>query len=382
MMKSLGKSKSKDKHPHPHTAATTAAATTSTDEPRVPSIVVSTIGSGSQLNKEHDHDMDATLDDDGTFNMARLLRSPDEHDTAALEVMEVFAGGKRVNLARLKVDFEMAQRTISATFQHREQIFRTLHGRGRLSNVLGQATGVIFWSLATVAVVASVVGFELLFETLAPVLSLSLGLAFVIADPAKDTFNAMVLLFVRAPFIVGDRISLPDEHYPDLIVDKISLLSTTGHSADGRVWIVPNKKLASTTIISHQRSTSYSFSLVVSILPDGFDLDVLNDIASSLKQFVKMDRSATWIPSSLAVRTTSLDEHARMAITVWVSLKGVDWTMVGVYLSAQSILRMQLCALLDQHGIIYHNPKPMGPKKGGVSPPSAPSASDKPVKQD
>eukprot|EP00039_Didymoeca_costata_P006733 m.92904 g.92904 ORF g.92904 m.92904 type:complete len:643 (-) comp13370_c0_seq2:756-2684(-) len=90
------------------------------------------------------------------------------------------------------------------------------------------------------------------------------ALSFIFADTAKNLFNSFMLVFVRHPYDIGDRVKLDSIREP-LNVSEITLLNTTFRQWTGLITTIPNHQLYQMTIHNYARSGPMIDEFTISI---------------------------------------------------------------------------------------------------------------------
>ncbi|KNC52531.1 uncharacterized protein AMSG_08096 [Thecamonas trahens ATCC 50062] len=285
--------------------------------------------------------------DKGYFNLADLERVMDHPD--AVRAMSMFAASRRINLATLEVDYDLAVSTIFDIFQSRETTYRMLRDRGQVASVLHAFTGALFWSLVFFFIL-SFLGVDVL-QVLLPLL---LGLAFIFGSSAQAAWQSFLYIFVVRPFFTGDRFTL--EGYPTLIVDSIYLFTTEAHSPDGRQFIIPNSMLFTSVLTSYKRSKDYAINATIN-MDSHVTAQQVADIEARVLRFFFDDNSAPWNTDNFMVWVDSIENSAnKLTLNVWIGLLGVSWQRPARFLVPKSRLLLKLQEILIDLGITFVHP--------------------------
>ena len=261
------------------------------------------------------------------------------HGDRAIRMFSTFAPTKRSNLGTLRVTYEATLAVIYELFSKRENLYRTLHALGSVSNELHRFTNIVYWLLALVVFTIWFYGIEGVISLVLPLGGFVFGAAFAFGDTVRSYVAGFILLFSRRPFSHGSRIRV--EGHPTMIVENLELLQTTLRTTDGMCVVMPNAVLATKTIHLDDRSKSYACQAEVSVRAD-ITPDELRGVEQELMDFFRTDSTSPWAWDDVMVWVSSLDHSHHAKISVWVGLVGVNWAMPSVYLVAQSRLRLQL----------------------------------------
>ncbi|KNC49142.1 uncharacterized protein AMSG_05117 [Thecamonas trahens ATCC 50062] len=241
----------------------------------------------------------------------------------ARRAMQIFAA-PGANLGRVRVSHDDAVSAIFAVFNKRESMYRMLHDRGALSVVLHRFTGVLFWFLAA-------------------------------------AWSGFILIFVVRPYAVGDRITL--DGMPTLIVSAIHLLTTEAFSPDGRHFLIPNAKLAFSSIItSYKRSREYAMTAGVAVAQDAMTPEVFHRLEDEVVAFMADDASVPWDVEDNFMMWADPVVNGQITVSVWIGLRGVNWARPDAYLGPKTRLVLEMQRILATVGV-QAAPLPLQPVK-------------------
>ncbi len=78
-----------------------------------------------------------------------------------------------------------------------------------------------------------------------------LGLSWLIGTTAQETLGAIIFLFIKHPYDVGDRVDVGDDQY---IVKEMRLLTTVFKTTNGKNVMISHSQLATKPIVNLRRS--------------------------------------------------------------------------------------------------------------------------------
>jgi small-conductance mechanosensitive channel len=176
---------------------------------------------------------------------------------------------------------------------------------------------------------------------IAPVGTTALAISFVFGSAASSAFKSFIFLVFVNPYDIGDRITTSGM---TVKVAKISLLSTTFFTPDGKKVIMPNAILADNTIVNHTRSRDVSLSIEfeVDAQTPSMKIALLKD---SLAKWLKINR-LDW-DTDLGFWIAGINDRRSITISVWVTLLNTNWSQVGLWLDRRSDLLCFLKETLD-----------------------------------
>jgi small-conductance mechanosensitive channel len=119
-----------------------------------------------------------------------------------------------------------------------------------LSHALGQLNQILYGISSFITLLLSLPIFGVALTSVIPLTSFFLGLSFIFAGVAQQTFQAIIFIFVTHPFDSGDKVLIDDKTY---FVVELSLLVTTLRQ-EGKIVYIPNSELAVKSIYNIRRS--------------------------------------------------------------------------------------------------------------------------------
>lgn len=237
-----------------------------------------------------------------------------------------------------------------------------------------QVIGVIFWIIFSICVL-NAFGVSLS-SLLLPFATSFLGFSFVFGNSFKSIWESFLFIFNTKAFEVGDRITLQiTPQYPTLIVSKIQLLNTLFYSPDGRMFVIPNSILSTSTIIQYKRSRDYVISKDIQI---GFDTTPkqIEQLQARLTLWCKNNPHFPYKKPFYNI--TGIDTLAKITMNIWIELRDVSWQSIGIFLPAETQLLLQIQAICTDLQIICYSPM----TRAWVEPTKVPDPAPDPVKKE
>lgn len=235
---------------------------------------------------------------------------------------------------------------MSSVYKEREKLVASLRDRQSVAGVLSKIIGFVLF-LVCVIIFVTLLGVDWL-SLIAPFGTAVLAISFVFGSVASSAFKSFVFLIFVNPYDVGDRVTA---NGITVKVSKISLLSTTFFTPDGKKVIMSNSILADTMITNHTRSREVSLGV-------DFDIDVSTPslkvalLKDSLTKWLKINR-LEW-DTELGFYVTGVNDRRSLGISLWVSLISINWGQVGLYLDRKTELICFLKETLDSLQIICY----------------------------
>lgn len=173
-------------------------------------------------------------------------------EAACKDAFELFDADKDGSVTR--GEFRGA---IVKTFREQRNLAKSFANTGSALSILDSVSA-SFISLGLFLLLLSLLGIQLQ-NILGIILSIVLGLNFIVFDAANKTFHALVFLFVVHPFDIGDQIVFGHEdaskHDNLLTVLHIHIQYTVFRRWNGLEVIIPNHVLAGNAISNLSRAT-------------------------------------------------------------------------------------------------------------------------------
>lgn len=227
-----------------------------------------------------------------------------------------------------KISRKEVVKAVSDVYKEREKLVASLRDRQSVAGVLSKILGFILFVICIIIFV-TLLGVDWL-SIIAPFGTAVLAISFVFGSVASSAFKSIVFLVFVNPYDIGDRITAGGM---TLKVAKISLLSTSFFTPDGKKVIMSNAILADETIINHTRSRDCSFGIDIDIdsATPAMKIALLRHSASKWLKINRLDWDTDlgfWVSSVKDMKTTT--------ISFWITLVNTNWGQVGRYLDRKS----------------------------------------------
>eukprot|EP01122_Echinamoeba_exundans_P005009 TRINITY_DN15194_c0_g1_i1.p1 TRINITY_DN15194_c0_g1~~TRINITY_DN15194_c0_g1_i1.p1 ORF type:complete len:791 (-),score=144.45 TRINITY_DN15194_c0_g1_i1:30-2402(-) len=238
-----------------------------------------------------------------------------------------------------KISRKEVVKAVSEVYKEREKLVASLRDRQSVAGVLSKIVGFIL-ILICVIIFVTLLGVDWQ-SLIAPVGTTALAISFVFGSAASSAFKSFIFLVFVNPYDIGDRVTTSGM---TVKVAKISLLSTTFFTPDGKKVIMSNAVLADNTIINQTRSRDVSLSIE-------FDVDASTP---SMKIALLKDSVAKWLKinrldwdTDLGFWIAGITDRRSITISLWVTLLNTNWSQVGLWLDRKSDLLCFLKETLD-----------------------------------
>eukprot|EP00741_Cyanophora_paradoxa_P019381 tig00021127_g18709.t1 len=184
----------------------------------------------------------------GTLSRADVERVVGrEHSAEALRLFDL----DRAEGAGAGATYEAAVRSIVRVCQERERLSKQLRDQTQIGGVLDQIIDFAFWILAALCGLIWV-GVDV-YRVVIPLGSLFLALSFALGETVKGIFESLIMVFVEAPYSVGEEISI-DRTGQIYVVDRIRLMTTVCHRIEGESVTLSNARLARCELMNLSRA--------------------------------------------------------------------------------------------------------------------------------
>ncbi|SJX62625.1 uncharacterized protein SRS1_13424 [Sporisorium reilianum f. sp. reilianum] len=134
---------------------------------------------------------------------------------------------------------------------HRERLALQLSMRD-VDSAVGRLDSIFMSVFILIAAIIIAAMLSVAFSTLVTSFgTLILGLSWLIGSTAQETLGAIIFLFIKHPYDVGDRVDVGDDQY---IVKEMRLLTTVFKTTNGKNVMISHSQLATKPIINLRRS--------------------------------------------------------------------------------------------------------------------------------
>ena len=151
--------------------------------------------------------------------------------------------------------------------------------------------------------------------TIVPFSTMIVGLSFVFGQSARDTFDAILFVFVTHPFDTNDRVYIKDENY---VVKELGLLTTTFIRADGQEIYMPNSVLNKQNIHNIRRSKGQKEVIKVDVAFDT-KAEMISDLNMHLNEFLE-NNNRDFDPL-IIVNVVDLKDMSKLTLTMMLGYK-------------------------------------------------------------
>lgn len=229
----------------------------------------------------------------------------------------------------------------------------------QLDDALENLLNVVFYTILTVVLLLVMqVDFLTVFSTLAGII---LPLSFLFSTAASLYFQGVLLVLVRQPYDIGDRIALSKpENDTDKdgstswFVEQISLFSTTlKNAATNEVATLSNSSLAPLRIINAARSPKAVKTLRLKFAID-VSLDKIKLFGSSVEEFIK-ERPREWIKMA-CFRPTLIEADLGFVQYIVVLQHQESWQNIGSIKKSLADVASFCLELSKKLEMKYHTP--------------------------
>lgn len=134
---------------------------------------------------------------------------------------------------------------------HRERLALQLSMRD-VDSAVGRLDSIFMSVFVLISAIIIAAMLSVAFSTLVTSFgTLILGLSWLIGTTAQETLGAIIFLFIKHPYDVGDRVDVGDDQY---IVKEMRLLTTVFKTTNGKNVMVSHNQLATKPIVNLRRS--------------------------------------------------------------------------------------------------------------------------------
>ncbi|KIS69709.1 uncharacterized protein UMAG_02237 [Mycosarcoma maydis] len=134
---------------------------------------------------------------------------------------------------------------------HRERLALQLSMRD-VDSAVGRLDSIFMSIYILIAAIIIAAMLSIAFSTLVTSFgTLVLGLSWLIGTTAQETLGAIIFLFIKHPYDVGDRVDVGDDSY---IVKEMRLLTTVFKTTNGKNVMISHNQLATKPIVNLRRS--------------------------------------------------------------------------------------------------------------------------------
>ena len=187
-----------------------------------------------------------------------------------------------------------------------------------------------------------------------------LGFAFMIGAACSKYFEGLLMILVRKPYDIGDRINIngPESESsaygaPGWIVKDITLYHTTIVYWTQEVATVSNGSIANSRIINASRSPQAVLNFLQKF-PIDVPLKKVQIFQTALEKFIKA-RPREWL-SFLAFRPTRVEADGAFVEYIVVAQHRENWANVGAILTSKAELQSFCLELSKKMGMRYVPP--------------------------
>lgn len=190
------------------------------------------------------------------------------------------------------------------------------------------------------------------------------GLSFMLGPTASELLSACILVFVKHPYDVGDRVDMSGF---ELVVTRISLLYTTFRRVDtDRSVQVPNSVINSLWVENVSRSPAMKERLTFSVSA-GTSFDDIETLRRELQAFVTLPENKRDYFSDLDVELLSVGDLKQLDLRVEIKHK-TNWSDESLRAYRRSKF---MCALLSaMRKVPIAGPAGDGPVAGSLQNPN------------
>ena len=190
------------------------------------------------------------------------------------------------------------------------------------------------------------------------------GLSFMLGPTASELLSACILVFVKHPYDVGDRVDMSGF---ELVVTRISLLYTTFRRVDNdRSVQVPNSVINSLWVENVSRSPAMKERLTFAVSP-GTSFDDIETLRRELQAFVMLPENKRDYYPELDVELLSVGDLKQLDLRVEIKHKS-NWSDESLRAYRRSKF---MCALLSaMRKVPIAGPAGDGPIAGSIQNPN------------
>ena len=188
---------------------------------------------------------------------------------------------------------------------------------------------------------------------LIPLGTVLVSASFAIGPAVTQVMNSLLLVLVTRPFDVGDRITASGlfggEEF--LLVEKISVLTTSLRRINNKLVIVPNHILGAMVLENFKRSPPAVVKLDVTISAET-DRPTLERLREGLVAFVK-ENPSHWKPDIIL---RIVRHHQRGIELAVIALSHHKWQEVPAVYHEIYRFNLKLLELLQKERVLYRAP--------------------------
>eukprot|EP01113_Clastostelium_recurvatum_P011892 TRINITY_DN16106_c0_g1_i3.p1 TRINITY_DN16106_c0_g1~~TRINITY_DN16106_c0_g1_i3.p1 ORF type:complete len:358 (+),score=43.59 TRINITY_DN16106_c0_g1_i3:845-1918(+) len=208
-------------------------------------------------------------------------------------------------------------------FFERKHLSATLRDRENMGSSIFAVADVVFWVIVSIVFLA-VLNLDVVL-LLTSYGSILLALSFAFGTSAQKLFESVIVTFFSRSFDVGDRILVGQDSTTPLVVERMSLRSTSAYAADGRLFIIPNHTLTDTQIINFKRSKLRP--LVCNLeLEDNVTSQQISNMRTLVEQYVS---SRSSFSKMWDMTIQQAQKEGTIAVLISVHMAGVTWQDLG-----------------------------------------------------
>ncbi|KAL3810970.1 hypothetical protein ACHAXA_005386, partial [Cyclostephanos tholiformis] len=276
-------------------------------------------------------------------------------DAKIKSLIRLFRPDRNGDLSRL--DFV---RSIDTVYKQLRLLRASIGNSAQIDLAFEKIVNCFFYFFLSVCAV-SILGIDLWTNFIIPLNAFFLGLSFLFGAAASNYFEGLLLIFVRRPYDIGDRIATSDpsnETDPNgsstWYVDKVTLFSTTVRlAATNEVATYSNGSLAVLRIINANRSPKACISIAIK-----FGLETLFGkivvFREAVEKFIKA-RPREWI-SLVAFRAARVEADFGYVEYKIVAQHRERWQNIGLILQSKADLSSFCLEVTKKLDMKYESP--------------------------
>jgi hypothetical protein len=250
-----------------------------------------------------------------------------------------------------RVSYDEYEATFRACHAELAELKAALEGHGGTETALAWVADSV---LVTLFALALCILLDLnLQAVLIPVGTVLVSASFAIGPAVTQVMNSLLLVLVTRPFDVGDRITASGLYAGEeiLLVEKISVLTTSLKRVSNKLVIVPNHVLGAMTIENFKRSPPAVVRLDVLVSAET-KRDALDRIHQGLLAYIKANPTH-WKPE-LVLRI--IKYQARGIELAFIALSHHKWQEMPACYHENYRLHLELLGLLQKERVLFRAP--------------------------
>eukprot|EP00835_Amoeboradix_gromovi_P006746 NODE_867_length_3586_cov_0.433037.p1 type:complete len:527 gc:universal NODE_867_length_3586_cov_0.433037:1916-336(-) len=183
-------------------------------------------------------------------------------------------------------------------------------------------------------------------KTIVPFSSFLIGLSFIFGQSARDTFDAILFVFVTHPFDSLDRVYIKGEN---LVVKELGLLTTTFIRVDGQLVYMPNSVLNKQNIYNIRRSGPQAEAIMVDV---SFDTPAtkIKELNLKLNEFLALNSRD--YDADITVNVIDLENMNKLTLTMLLGFKR-NWMDSALRMKLKTKFNLNLKNCLIELGFTY-----------------------------